>query len=157
MQCTTRYALSILLLSSVVSSSYHSSAKLRRDGVLNLYPFPRVGRAGSRTWQFDDPAPIKRQLYAFPRVGRSEQSHPDYQLSPQLEELLFGRQNPFVKRQSFKQMEGKDTSGMWFGPRLGRSFKSEDDDISEADAEKSEPEQLENTNMDREKRQTKHT
>ncbi|CAH2240366.1 jg17361 [Pararge aegeria aegeria] len=138
-----------------------SSAKLRRDGVLNLYPFPRVGRANSRTWQISDmlsnPAPVKRQLYAFPRVGRSEMNHPDYQMTPQLEELLFGRRNPFVKRESLEQMEAKDTPGMWFGPRLGRAFRSEEDDISQSGVEKSEPEQLENPEMDREKRQTKQS
>ncbi|XP_023941611.1 CAPA peptides [Bicyclus anynana] len=158
MQSSTRYVLSIILLSTVVGSSYHSSTKLRRDGVLNLYPFPRVGRANPRTWEISDmllnQTPLKRQLYAFPRVGRSGGLET---MSPQLEELLFGRRNPFVKRQSLEQMEqmeSKDTPGMWFGPRLGRGFRSEDD-VSQNDMEKSEPEQSE-TNMDREKRQTNH-
>ncbi|KAH9644430.1 hypothetical protein HF086_000681 [Spodoptera exigua] len=51
MQPTMRIVVSMVLLASALASAYHSSAKLRRDGVLNLYPFPRVGRASRNTWQ----------------------------------------------------------------------------------------------------------
>lgn len=78
-----------------------------------------------------DSPPMKRQLYAFPRVGRSDKPHAEYQLSPQLQELLFGSRSPFTKRQSIEtsadQFNSKDNMAMWFGPRLGRSFPIEDD------------------------------
>ncbi|CAH0719055.1 unnamed protein product, partial [Brenthis ino] len=155
MQTTAIFALTLILASSIAASSYHSSTKLRRDGVLNLYPFPRVGRASHRTWEVPindlQDGPMKRQLYAFPRVGRS-----DLRSELQLEELLFGRRNPYVKRDMYEPHSDADTPGMWFGPRLGRGFKSEDDDISQNDADRSESEQLEVT-QEREKRQIKRT
>ncbi|XP_072945630.1 CAPA peptides [Epargyreus clarus] len=162
MQSAGRIILSLFVISHVVTSAYHSGAKLRRDGVLNLYPFPRVGRSGPQTWKIpindlyleSEPA-IKRQLYAFPRVGRTPLS--PYDLSPlKLEELLLkarGRSHGFVKRES----EGDPDNGMWFGPRLGRGFRSDDDDVSQnGSSERSEQEQIEPDHVDREKRQTKH-
>lgn len=64
---------------------------------------------------------MKRQLYAFPRVGRS-----DIRSELQLQELLFGRHNPYVKRQAYDPHQEADSLGMWFGPRLGRGFRSEE-------------------------------
>lgn len=52
----------------------------------------------------------KRQLYAFPRVGRSDMS------------LL---REPYAEVQV--PAKRTDNPGMWFGPRLGRSFKSDED------------------------------
>ncbi|XP_038218939.1 CAPA peptides [Zerene cesonia] len=153
MQAAARITLSVFLLVTVVSAA-HSGTKLRRDGVLNLYPFPRVGRSSHQTWQIPindllDQDLDKRQLYAFPRVGRS---YP-VQISPRLEDLIFGARNRFVKRKS----EGtSDSTGMWFGPRLGRGFRSEDDDIT-AQEERSEPEETEPEQPGREKRQIKET
>ncbi|XP_050355744.1 CAPA peptides [Nymphalis io] len=161
MQSLARLCLSVLLLASVVASSYHSSAKLRRDGVLNLYPFPRVGRASHRTWQVPikdllDADQIKRQLYAFPRVGRNDPLRSDVQLAP-LENILFGRRNPFVKRQVLSEPQAeKDSTGMWFGPRLGRAYKREEDDVAQNDTERSEPEEFEAQTY-REKRQNSRT
>ncbi|XP_045504746.1 CAPA peptides-like [Colias croceus] len=152
MQAAARITLSMFLLVTVVSAS-HSGTKLRRDGVLNLYPFPRVGRSSHQTWQIPindllDQEIDKRQLYAFPRVGRS---YP-MQMSPRLEDLIFGR-NRFVKRES----EGaSDSTGMWFGPRLGRGFRSEDDEMPNQE-ERSEPEQTDPEQTGREKRQIKET
>lgn len=62
----------------------------------------------------------KRQLYAFPRVGRS---YPVQMSQAKLADLLFGGSRGFVKRAS----ESTDSTGMWFGPRLGRGFRGEDD------------------------------
>ncbi|KAL4713477.1 hypothetical protein ACJJTC_010462 [Scirpophaga incertulas] len=129
-----------ILLFSVIASAYHSSAKLRRDGVLNLYPFPRVGRASRHTWQVPidnmyieyEPA-TKRQLYAFPRVGRS---------------------NPALLRDGTAQAHAEDP-GMWFGPRLGRSYKTDEYDATLHNADRSEPEQMEAVHEDRKKRQAK--
>ncbi|XP_028170904.1 CAPA peptides [Ostrinia furnacalis] len=148
MQPSFRIVVSLVLLYSAMATAYHSSAKLRRDGVLNLYPFPRVGRASRHTWQvpindlYLDYEPVeKRQLYAFPRVGRDMPSLRD----PYAEHI----QAP-VKR--------TDNPGMWFGPRLGRSFKSDEDDItvqSERVA-RSDPERMEPLHEDREKRQVEN-
>ncbi|KAL0879505.1 hypothetical protein ABMA27_003248 [Loxostege sticticalis] len=121
-----------------------SSAKLRRDGVLNLYPFPRVGRASRHTWQvpvndlyLDYEPAEKRQLYAFPRVGRSDMS------------LL---REPYAEVQV--PAKRTDNPGMWFGPRLGRSFKSDEDDIAvQRENARSEPERMEPIHEDREKRE----
>ncbi|XP_026491861.1 CAPA peptides [Vanessa tameamea] len=160
MQSVARLCFSVILLASIVASSYHSSAKLRRDGVLNLYPFPRVGRASHRTWQVPindllDADQIKRQLYAFPRVGRIDPLRSEVQLSP-LENMLLGRRNPFVKRQIFSEPQAEtDSTAMWFGPRLGRAYKREEDDVTLKDTEQSEPEQFED--QTREKRQTSRT
>lgn len=73
----------------------------------------------------------KRQLYAFPRVGRGGYGYPDQsnlnRINLRLEELLLGQQllgqprsNDYVKRES----ENTNT-GMWFGPRVGRSFNND--------------------------------
>ncbi|CAH4034895.1 CAPA peptides-like [Pieris brassicae] len=151
MQSTPRIIISMFLIATVIAGSSHSGTKLRRDGVLNLYPFPRVGRSSHQTWQIPihdllDQDLHKRQLYAFPRVGRS---YP-IQISPsKLEEILFGRSHGFAKRES----ESTDSTGMWFGPRLGRGFRSEDETISSED--RSEPEQID-LESEREKRDTKH-
>ncbi|KAM3965949.1 CAPA/CAP2b protein [Aphomia sociella] len=145
MQSSVRLVAALVLLTSALASAYNNGAKLRRDGVLNLYPFPRVGRAGRHTWQvphndlYLEYEPIeKRQLYAFPRVGRSD-------LSLFREQIL----EPHVRR--------ADNNGMWFGPRVGRSFKSEDDDITfqNDNSDHSEPEQMEPLHNERVKRQTK--
>ncbi|XP_075982182.1 cardio acceleratory peptide capability [Anticarsia gemmatalis] len=147
MQPTMRIFVSLFLFSSALASAYHSSVKLRRDGVLNLYPFPRVGRASRNTWQLPlndlyleyEPSE-KRQLYAFPRVGRSDLSlvrgEPAHEYAPMP-----------VRR--------TESPGMWFGPRLGRSFKSDDDDltIQNERSEHSDPEQTEPLHGDRKKRQ----
>ncbi|XP_045453638.1 CAPA peptides-like, partial [Melitaea cinxia] len=119
---------SVVLLASVVAS--HSTKTLRRDGVLHLYPFPRIGRASERTWQvpvndYQDHEQVKRQLYAFPRVGRNGLSQSDVQISPQLENMLYERRNNFDKRESKLT---SNQQGMWFGPRLGRAYKKEIDD-----------------------------
>ncbi|CAK1542576.1 unnamed protein product [Leptosia nina] len=149
MQSSAKFTISMFLIATAVATS-HSGTKLRRDGVLNLYPFPRVGRSSHQSWQIpmnDLLDEDKRQLYAFPRVGRS---YP-MQMSPaRLEELLFGRNRGFVKRES----ESTDSTGMWFGPRLGRAFRSEDD-ISSLDH--SEPEELDSDQSSREKRGIKQT
>ncbi|XP_026751724.1 CAPA peptides-like [Galleria mellonella] len=146
MQSSVRLVAALVLLTSALASAYHNSAKLRRDGVLNLYPFPRVGRANRHTWQvphnemYLDYEPIeKRQLYAFPRVGRSDLSL----LREPVAEPLHVRRS--------------DTNGMWFGPRVGRSFKSEDDDITfqNESSDRSEPELMEPVHEEREKRHTK--
>ncbi|PZC81310.1 hypothetical protein B5X24_HaOG212922 [Helicoverpa armigera] len=148
MQPSMRIIVSMALLASTLASAYHSSAKLRRDGVLNLYPFPRVGRASRNTWQLPlndlyleyEPSAEKRQLYAFPRVGRS-----DLSLSrPDSHEF-----QPMAVRRT-------ESPGMWFGPRLGRSFKSDDDEIiiQNENTDHSEPEQTEPVHEDRRKRQT---
>ncbi|XP_061717302.1 CAPA peptides [Cydia pomonella] len=146
MQSIARIAMSMILVSSAFAA-YQTSAKLRRDGVLNLYPFPRVGRA-HHTWEVPlndfyleyKPAE-KRQLYAFPRVGRSEvRGNPSlYRL-----EELFHRQNE--KREG----ENEDSTGMWFGPRLGRAYKSEEDYQAN---EHSEPEHID-PEVERKKRHT---
>ncbi|CAH2087910.1 unnamed protein product [Euphydryas editha] len=133
-----------------------TTKSLHHDGVLHLYPFPRIGRASERTWQVPvndnrDQRHVKRQLYAFPRVGRSEPSQFDFQLSPQLENMLFERHNAFVKRES----ELSEQPGMWFGPRLGRAYKKEIDDLPLNDSEESEV--LEDIEFNREKRDTKQT
>ena len=54
---------------------------------------------------------MKRQLYAFPRVGRG-----DLRTELQVQELLFGRRNPYVKREAYDPRPEADTLGMWFGP-----------------------------------------
>ncbi|KAJ8728667.1 hypothetical protein PYW07_006363 [Mythimna separata] len=148
MQPTMRIIVSMALLASAIASAYHSSAKLRRDGVLNLYPFPRVGRASRNTWQLPlndlyleyEPTVEKRQLYAFPRVGRDlSMSRPD---SHEFQPMPLRR---------------TESPGMWFGPRLGRGgFKSDDDEIAIPNEtnDHSEPEQTEPINEDRRKRQT---
>ncbi|KAG6440347.1 CAPA peptides [Manduca sexta] len=138
MQSAVRLVVCLFLLSSVLGGSYQSGPKLRRDGVLNLYPFPRVGRASHHTWQIPindlyleyDPVD-KRQLYAFPRVGRSE-------LSLLRPEQHLDALQPVPARRT----EGP---GMWFGPRLGRSFKSDEDEITiqNNNLERSEPELME--------------
>ncbi|KAF9804339.1 hypothetical protein SFRURICE_011954, partial [Spodoptera frugiperda] len=127
-----------------------SSAKLRRDGVLNLYPFPRVGRASRNTWQLPlndlyleyEPSTMeKRQLYAFPRVGRSDLS---------LSRVDSHEFQPTAVRRT-------ESPGMWFGPRLGRSFKSDDDaefTVQNENNDHSEPEQTEPVHEERRKRQT---
>ncbi|XP_064292677.1 CAPA peptides isoform X2 [Plodia interpunctella] len=124
MQSLVRLAVSLILLTSVLASAYHNNAKLRRDGVLNLYPFPRVGRAGRHTWQVPLPPsemyleyePLeKRQLYAFPRVGRGD---------PSLFRDALRSETQMPKRRGGVS----ENTGMWFGPRIGRSFKSEDDE-----------------------------
>ncbi|CAB3232154.1 unnamed protein product [Arctia plantaginis] len=148
MQSTMRIVISVFLFTSVIASTYHSNAKLRRDGVLNLYPFPRVGRASRNTWQLPlndlyleyEPAE-KRQLYAFPRVGRSDLG-------------LVRGESPH----DFAPMPVRRTEnpGMWFGPRLGRSFKSDDDDITlqNETSEHSDPEQTDPVHVERKKRQS---
>ncbi|XP_049878841.1 CAPA peptides [Pectinophora gossypiella] len=191
MQFAARIIVSIFVLTSALATAYHNSAKLRRDGVLNLYPFPRVGRANHRTWEvpvndfyLEDYEPVqKRQMYAFPRVGRSDphdfQSvrHPDTAMwyGPKLQRIV-SEYEPIEKRQLYAfprvgrdardslrpdQMQSPirrtDSPGMWFGPRLGRSVKTDDDDImiqNEAN-ERSQPEQMEVDHMDRKKRQTR--
>ncbi|KAJ8720941.1 hypothetical protein PYW08_006406 [Mythimna loreyi] len=146
MQPAMRIIVSMALLASAIASTYHSNAKLRRDGVLNLYPFPRVGRASRNTWQLPlndmylEYEPIeKRQLYAFPRVGR---------------DLSMSR----ADSHEFQPMPLRRTEspGMWFGPRLGRAFKSDDDELTIPNEtnDHSEPEQTEPINEDRRKRQT---
>ncbi|XP_028027214.1 CAPA peptides-like [Bombyx mandarina] len=118
MQSTMKLLTIITLISITFNSSHQSGAKLRRDGVLNLYPFPRVGRASYRTWQIPindvylDYEPVeKRQLYAFPRVGRG--GPPSDRNEPHDDLLGLHLDDP----------------GMWFGPRLGRSLKNGDDDV----------------------------
>ncbi|XP_022823728.1 cardio acceleratory peptide 2b isoform X2 [Spodoptera litura] len=149
MQPTMRIVVSMVLLASALASAYHSSAKLRRDGVLNLYPFPRVGRASRNTWQLPlndlyleyEPSTMeKRQLYAFPRVGRSDLS---------LSRVDSHEFQPTAVRRT-------DSPGMWFGPRLGRSFKSDDDEftVQNENNDHSEPEQTEPVHEERRKRQT---
>ncbi|VVD00150.1 unnamed protein product, partial [Leptidea sinapis] len=123
MESAVRITISVLLLAIVNAHVSHSGTKLRRDGVLNLYPFPRVGRS-HQTWQIPtddllDRDIDKRQLYAFPRVGRSDLR--GVHLPPRLEEMLL-RSHGFVKRES----ESESDTGMWFGPRLGRGIRSED-------------------------------
>nr|QMS54684.1 capability [Grapholita molesta] len=149
MQSIARIAISMILVSSAFAA-YQTSAKLRRDGVLNLYPFPRVGRA-HHTWQVPlndfyleyKPAE-KRQLYAFPRVGRSEvRDHPSLD---RLEELFHRHQSE--KREG----ENGDSTGMWFGPRLGRAYKSEEDTYQAN--EHGEPEHIDPELTERKKRQT---
>ncbi|CAH0663577.1 unnamed protein product [Chilo suppressalis] len=153
MQSPVRIVVSTFLLTSVIASAYHSSAKLRRDGVLNLYPFPRVGRASKHTWQVPlsdfyleyEPMTAKRQLYAFPRVGRSDAT-------------LLRDQFPGAAAGGAEEAQRADGPGMWFGPRLGRSFKTDEDEISiQGDnTGRSDPEQMESTpHEDRKKRQTK--
>ncbi|KPJ13457.1 Cardio acceleratory peptide 2b [Papilio machaon] len=142
-----------------------SSAKLRRDGVLNLYPFPRVGRA-HHTWQvpvndqyLDSELASKRQLYAFPRVGRGDFGYLDQsnlnRINLRLEELLLGQQlldhprsNDYVKRES-----ESTSTGMWFGPRVGRSFNNDDIINREEDKDSDSEESAER--IERKKRQTK--
>ncbi|XP_026318151.1 CAPA peptides-like [Hyposmocoma kahamanoa] len=150
MQSAARIAVSVFLLSSALVSASHNGAKLRRDGILNLYPFPRVGRS-HHTWQVplndfilgEYEPEAKRQLYAFPRVGRSESSmiHPE----------------PFrADQQQSVAIRRTDSPGMWFGPRLGRAFKSDEDDITiQNENERSEPEQIELDHVERSKRQIK--
>nr|AXY04240.1 capability/cardioacceleratory peptide 2b [Spodoptera exigua] len=149
MQPTMRIVVSMVLLASALASAYHSSAKLRRDGVLNLYPFPRVGRASRNTWQLPlndlyldyEPSTMeKRQLYAFPRVGRSDLS---------LSRVDSHEFQPTAVRRT-------ESPGMWFGPRLGRSFKTDDDDFTmqNENNDHSEPEQTEPVHEERRKRQT---
>ncbi|CAK1589058.1 unnamed protein product [Parnassius mnemosyne] len=163
MQRTAKIALSMCILISAIATATSSSTKLRRDGVLNLYPFPRVGRA-HHTWQ----VPIndeyfelasKRQLYAFPRVGRSdsnsEHSPEPYQplnrLNVRLEEMLFGqpRSNLNMKRES-----ESTSGGMWFGPRVGRSYKYDDISSHQETSDQGDPE-TETDLIERKKRQTK--
>ncbi|CAG9571861.1 unnamed protein product [Danaus chrysippus] len=145
MQSIAVASLCLFFLTSVVANSYHTSAKLRRDGVLNLYPFPRVGRA-SHTWQLPikeklpsqsvlDPESTKRQLYAFPRVGRDMS----------VEDLYH-----YIKRQSLEP-QSKEV-GMWFGPRLGRAYHADDIEMTD-EAERGE--QLEQNLTEREKRNAK--
>ncbi|XP_060806368.1 CAPA peptides [Amyelois transitella] len=152
MQSIVRVAVCLILLTSVLASAYHNSAKLRRDGVLNLYPFPRVGRASRHTWQVPLPPsemyleyePLeKRQLYAFPRVGRGD---------PSLFQDALRSDMQLPKRRGVS-----DNNGMWFGPRVGRSFKSEDDDITfqNESRDHSDPELMDPVPVEREKRQTK--
>ncbi|KAJ0172624.1 hypothetical protein K1T71_011763 [Dendrolimus kikuchii] len=150
MHSILKIVVSMFLLSSVVASTYQGSAKLRRDGILNLYPFPRVGRATHRTWQLPfndaylDSDQIKRSsLVPFPRIGRRDLS----MLRP---EPLHTDQNPptGVRRTG-------DSPGMWFGPRLGRSFQSEEDDITVQTDNNyhSDPELMEPIHEERVKRQ----
>ncbi|XP_068622912.1 CAPA peptides [Battus philenor] len=162
MQSFTRVAVSVCILISALATVSCSSVKLRRDGVLNLYPFPRVGRAHN-TWQVpinegyqDSELAAKRQLYAFPRVGRSNfgyaepnLSHADFRLA----EILLGQQrsHEYVKRES-----NIGNTGMWFGPRVGRSFSYDDMNSWNDDTERSEPEVTEEEHIERKKRQTKH-
>ncbi|KPI98188.1 Cardio acceleratory peptide 2b [Papilio xuthus] len=166
MQSTARIALSICVLVSAVTTASSSSAKLRRDGVLNLYPFPRVGRA-HHTWQvpindqyLDSELASKRQLYAFPRVGRSDFGYLDQsnlnRINLRLEELLLGQQllgqprsNDYVKRES-----ESTSSGMWFGPRVGRSFNN-DDVINRKEDKESNDFEDSAERIERKKRQTK--
>ncbi|XP_013141173.1 PREDICTED: uncharacterized protein LOC106105425 [Papilio polytes] len=165
MQSTARIVLSIFVLVSVATTASTSSAKLRRDGVLNLYPFPRVGRA-HHTWQvpvndqyLDSEPASKRQLYAFPRVGRGGYGYTDQsnlnRINLRLEELLLGQQllgqprsNDYVKRES----ENTNT-GMWFGPRVGRSFNN--DDVINREEEKDNDSDESAERIERKKRQTK--
>ncbi|GBP12543.1 hypothetical protein EVAR_10214_1 [Eumeta japonica] len=148
-----------------------SSVKLRRDGVLNLYPFPRVGRSSHRTWEvpindlYIDYKPAqKRQLYAFPRVGRGDVLYqmPEKYLSPDnryqlrgLEELPLPdyRGHGYAKRES----ESTDKTSMWFGPRLGRSQKDfeTDTDAAQPAVRGHEEPDLEQYEVERKKRQTK--
>ncbi|XP_073954700.1 cardio acceleratory peptide capability [Choristoneura fumiferana] len=160
MQSITRIAVSMFLVSSAFAASYQTSAKLRRDGILNLYPFPRVGRASAQTWQvplndfyLEYKPSEKRQLYAFPRVGRSEpREHPNQPML-RIEDILFRRHlgPKRSKTQETQESTGPDTTGMWFGPRLGRAYKSEEDYPV---GEHSEPEHIDpELNEDRKKRQ----
>nr|C0HKS6.1 RecName: Full=CAPA peptides; Contains: RecName: Full=CAPA-periviscerokinin 1; Short=CAPA-PVK-1; Contains: RecName: Full=CAPA-periviscerokinin 2; Short=CAPA-PVK-2; Contains: RecName: Full=CAPA-periviscerokinin 3; Short=CAPA-PVK-3; Contains: RecName: Full=CAPA-trypto-pyrokinin; AltName: Full=CAPA-tryptoPK; Contains: RecName: Full=CAPA-precursor-related peptide 3; Short=CAPA-PP-3; Flags: Precursor [Agrotis ipsilon] len=155
MQPTMRIIVSMALLAYAVASAYHSNVKLRRDGKMVLYPFPRVGRASGNTWQLPlndlypeyEPAQVKRQLYAFPRVGRD----------PVMSRL--GRSDlSRVESHEFQPMAVRRTEspGMWFGPRLGRAFKNDDDEITiqNESNDHSEPEQTELIHEDRRKRQT---
>ncbi|CAH2055752.1 unnamed protein product, partial [Iphiclides podalirius] len=158
MQSAGKIAFSMCVLISAVATASTGSAKLRRDGVLNLYPFPRVGRAHD-TWQVpinDDSLDVdfasKRQLYVFPRVGRSEYGgRPDLNgLNLRLAEILLGqpRSHEYVKRES-------ESNGMWFGPRVGRSFSYNDDNGRFEENGRGAPEEIETEHVDREKRQTK--
>ncbi|KAG7304896.1 hypothetical protein JYU34_010292 [Plutella xylostella] len=181
MHSATRIAVSAFLITSALATTYQSSAKLRRDGVLSLYPFPRVGRGGRAAWQLPDQFYLdtykpeqKRQLYAFPRVGRSDvpftipqlqsrdpEPYPDAPLSREtirnIVALMVGRgrgQYGVSKRGS----ESTDSTSMWFGPRLGRAMKSEDDDITveSQNKEQTEPELADMEMMEeRKKRQAK--
>lgn len=49
--CKYNFCLKFVVYWSLFILSTDSNIKLRRDGVLNLYPFPRVGRASRNTWQ----------------------------------------------------------------------------------------------------------
>ncbi|KAI8440914.1 hypothetical protein MSG28_009212 [Choristoneura fumiferana] len=66
MQSITRIAVSMFLV-----------AKLRRDGILNLYPFPRVGRASAQTWQ----VPLNDFYLDYPVGEHSEPEHIDPELN----------------------------------------------------------------------------
>ncbi|KAI5639803.1 hypothetical protein NE865_07703 [Phthorimaea operculella] len=161
----------------------YNGAKLRRDGVLNLYPFPRVGRAGPRSWQvpvsdffIEEYEPMdKRQLYAFPRVGRAESSLRDLLQSDQLQAspirrsdspgMWFGprlgravksSEDELLKDTRMDSARNSNGLGMWFGPRVGRAAKTDENEmVQNYTNERSEPEQAETDTMERKKRQTK--
>lgn len=68
----------------------------------------------------------KRQLYAFPRVGRSEgvfrmPSH----VPMTLEQLLLEHSRTHENSKRATEIKSEKDPGMWFGPRLGRSFKQD--------------------------------
>ncbi|CAG5054328.1 unnamed protein product [Parnassius apollo] len=162
MQPTARIALSMCVLISAIEIATSSSTKLRRDGVLNLYPFPRVGRA-HHTWQvplndeyFESELASKRQLYAFPRVGRSDSEHRSepYQhlnrLNVRLQEMMFGQPR---SHENMKRESESTSGGMWFGPRIGRAYNYDDISSHRETSGQSDPEETENDLTARKKRQ----
>ncbi|XP_026736162.1 CAPA peptides-like isoform X2 [Trichoplusia ni] len=120
MQSTMKFVVAMVMLASALASAYNSDVKLRRDGMLNLYPFPRVGRVSRNTWQipiddvyndyetFSGRRQQENHMKPFPRSGRSA--------------LPMGSPNEFQP----VAVRRTESPGMWFGPRLGRSFKSDD-------------------------------
>ncbi|XP_054259742.1 uncharacterized protein LOC128984447 [Macrosteles quadrilineatus] len=127
----------ICLLAAAVSAAANpdgfqdGGAKSRR--IPGLFPRPFVGRSNpSATWLVDlsdlgenDGKPKRGEisgLFAYPRVGRSG---PDSLIQtadlPQVPHgLPGGRYHMAAKR------DGDSSTGLWFGPRLGRSSKRND-------------------------------
>ncbi|XP_041969791.1 CAPA peptides-like [Aricia agestis] len=144
MQFVAKISLSLFLLTSAVTSSYLNSVKFRRDGIAYVNPYPRIGRSSGQTWlvpikgEFTGEELSKRLMHAFPRIGRRSM--------PRQADLVDMLQE--TKRESSEE-------GMWFGPRLGRSFRGDDDDTAQNDVERNDLGAMEEP--ERRKRQIPHT
>lgn len=122
--CLMFVVLTVLNLNICCAAEDIEQVKPRRGGTVGLFAFPRVGRSDASLYnyapnpnsyeEYDDIPKMewKRQgLVAFPRVGRSDnQLHKWSKLAMQQQDLE-------------KRTGASASSGLWFGPRLGRIQK----------------------------------